>query len=516
MKRVLSILLALVVTLTMPAGAGLQFAYAGTVGTAISTADDLKAMENNPSGKYYLAKDIQVPANLLLFANEKKPFTGTLDGNGHKLNGYKYETVGFTENVALFKNAKGATFKNLTMSNVDINLGDGGSASGLVGESTNCSYINVKTSGTIKVKNRGVEGHDMCNAAGFVDCDMGTSTFKNCTNGINFEITHIGQYAPRVSGIINVASGGLITGCTNKGNITITHTPDKDWGSCKCSAAGIAVSYLGSKAVKDCKNTGNISIIGKKATQAYEFAPMVAGILVDSQSNLVSCTNSGKLTVTNSAKGNFGANVSGVICEINGIKNFVSKCSNSGSVSYTGVPAGPTGEIVLAGVAGSVMKIDQSYNKGAISVKSKIKANAGGVAGFCADMRNCYNTGTVSHKGTGFEGGLAAEADVLGGYVKNNYSTGKVTGSSNRNLFRGQLIGYYSGGYDVMKRNIFNNYYKTSGKPYGGANFDWKPWLATAKKVSSINAKSCSTLSSKVWTYSSKYKRLVLKNNKEK
>lgn len=51
-----------------------------------------------------------------------------------------------------------------------------------------------------------------------------------------------------------------------------------------------------------------------------------------------------------------------------------------------------------------------------------------------------------------------------------------------------QLIGYYGGGYDVMKRNIYDNYYKTSGKAYGGANFTWKPWRAKATRVSSVTA----------------------------
>ena len=79
-----------------------------------------------------------------------------------------------------------------------------------------------------------------------------------------------------------------------------------------------------------------------------------------------------------------------------------------------------------------------------------------------------------------------------------------------------QLIGYYGGGYDVMKRNIYDNYYKTSGKAYGGANFTWKPWLAKATRVSSVTAGSCLKLSYGHWTYSSRYGRMILKNNKEK
>ena len=61
-------------------------AYAAEAeGIAISTADDLRAMENNPSGKYYLTRDIEVPENMALFTDYNKPFTGTLDGKGHKL-----------------------------------------------------------------------------------------------------------------------------------------------------------------------------------------------------------------------------------------------------------------------------------------------------------------------------------------------------------------------------------------------------------------------------------------------
>ena len=45
----------------------------------------------------------------------------------------------------------------------------------------------------------------------------------------------------------------------------------------------------------------------------------------------------------------------------------------------------------------------------------------------------------------------------------------------------GVSLGFYSGGFDVMKRNIYNNYYKTSGKAYGAKRlFTWKPWFAKA------------------------------------
>ena len=45
--------------------------------TAISSAEDLKAMEKNPSVSYYLAKDITLPADFSLFKDREHPFLQT-------------------------------------------------------------------------------------------------------------------------------------------------------------------------------------------------------------------------------------------------------------------------------------------------------------------------------------------------------------------------------------------------------------------------------------------------------
>ena len=120
--RLLAILLMLTVVLTMSFAA--MPAYAAD-GTAIKTADDLKAMENNPSGSYYLANDIEVPANLSLFTDSRTPFTGTLDGNGHTIKGLtvtrkqgKNTTV-----YGLFSEiTKTAVFENITFEDVSVSV----------------------------------------------------------------------------------------------------------------------------------------------------------------------------------------------------------------------------------------------------------------------------------------------------------------------------------------------------------------------------------------------------------
>ena len=84
-NRIRTVFLTIAVIFTMSFAA--LPAYAAS-GTAITNADDLKAMENNPSGSYYLANDIEVPANLALFTDSRTPFTGTFDGNGHAIKNY--------------------------------------------------------------------------------------------------------------------------------------------------------------------------------------------------------------------------------------------------------------------------------------------------------------------------------------------------------------------------------------------------------------------------------------------
>lgn len=65
---------------------------------AISSFEDLQAMEDIPSGDYYLTNDITVPVNAQLFRDYS--FTGTLDGNGYKIEGYQVQKkCVFTEAV---------------------------------------------------------------------------------------------------------------------------------------------------------------------------------------------------------------------------------------------------------------------------------------------------------------------------------------------------------------------------------------------------------------------------------
>ena len=192
----------------------------------------------------------------------------------------------------------------------------------------------------------------------------------------------------------------------------------------------------------------------------------------------------------------------------------ITKSWNKGAVTFSGVAEYGA---VVGGLGAITSNVSQSWNKGAVSAKAsknELDVVTGGLAGTAVDMRNSYNTGSVTLSGGGYVGGLAGNAGGFDHRITNNYSTGTVKGS--KGATKGQLIGIYSEGDDKASNKIYNNYYTKSGKAYGFGSVAKKSWAAKAQKVASIKAGNCPKLSSKYWTYSSKYGRMILKNNKEK
>lgn len=118
--------------------------------------------------------------------------------------------------------------------------------------------------------------------------------------------------------------------------------------------------------------------------------------------------------------------------------------------------------------------------------------NVGGVAGdILGAASNCYNTAAIS--------------------LNRGFCAGKVTGGGDSKAKSASIAGLYEVPYN---RNTVKNTYYTSGRGIVNASYV-KSQQAKPKKVSSITAKNCPGLSSRYWTYSSKYRRMVLKNNKE-
>lgn len=469
-------------------------AYAAS-GTAITTADELKAMENNPSGSYYLANDIEVPANLSLFTDYDHPFTGTLDGNGHKIKGYTYtSSEEWLDEVALFIWTKNATFKNLSMTDVNISLNQAGSVAALAATSVNCKFIDISVSGKIV-------GKYLRTAAGILAYNDGSS-MTGCKNSADITVTD----AAEGCGIAGVAgSCDTMKNCTNSGKISI---------SGKITQGGFYVAGVANRIGKatSCRNSGTVTISATGSGQQIE-ACNAAGV-AGQVDTAVSCSNTGKVSMNATIQPIEPHMVGGVFALV---QKSASKCYNKGAVSYSGKSYRG---VYVGGVSGQARKVSQSYNKGSVtlkipSAKSAEENKVGGVCGTVTDMRNCYNTGSITATGVVFIGGISGYANPWDDKVVSNYNTGKIKATT-KGTYKGQVIGGYEGTEVVQKRNIYNNYHTGSGTGYAPAYSTQHKYVAKASKVSSIKAANCPKLSSKYWTYSSKYGRMILKNNKEK
>ena len=494
-SRILTVFLALAVIFTMSFAT--VPAYAASE-TAITSADDLRAMENNPSGSYYLANDIEVPANLALFTDSRTPFTGTFDGNGHAIKNYTYSTT--TEDLmhaGLFCRTKNASFKNLTMTNVNISVKSGGNFAALAAYGQGTTFENITVSGKLSASG-------IVNSLGGIVGSLNGGSLTKCTNKADVTITDAA--AATAAGVAGAASANTtVKNCTNSGAISISGPID--WGR-SYRAAGVT-NVAGN--LISCKNTGAVSVTTRGSVEGA-VSLSAAGVVGTSTEQITSCANTGKITMKSTVEVSRSILMGGVTANAENAK--ITKSWNKGAVTFNGVAEYGA---VVGGLSAITSNVSQSWNKGAVSAKAsknELDVVTGGLAGTAVDMRNSYNTGSVTLSGGGYVGGLAGNAGGFDHRITNNYSTGTVKGS--KGATKGQLIGIYSEGDDKASNKIYNNYYTKSGKAYGFGSVAKKSWAAKSQKVASIKAGNCPKLSSKYWTYSSKYGRMILKNNKEK
>lgn len=538
---------------------------------AISSFKDLQAMENIPSGSYYLKKDITVPKNARIFCDY--PFTGTLDGRGHKIKGYQFtnaivsgplkkdnifnelENTAWQKSdshVGIFDQASKATFKNISVTNVKINVKTDCCAyvGALVTSADSCTFSNVHVSGKITVNSTRenptgwgflIGGIASSGSGKMVNCSNSAAITANCRNCYDGNDICVGGLA----GYFSTAS--LLKNCSNSGNISLSGYGCEDPNSDRhFSAAGLMITYnqnklnIKSKMIS-CTNSGNITVkaYAKKKeydTPAYNVGdhfPICCGQvnavgLVGWVSSATSCGNTGKIKVSNQFEdsGNYVAGVAGKL------NTLASRCYNKGAISFTGATSSDREKTKIGGVFGDVSFVDlnknqvmsECYNTGKVSAKitNKTKHGSGiigGVAGACGGtyckLTNCYNAGTVSVSGnTATIGGVCGAFVTYAKYARYNYNAGTVK-VPHKEAHTGAIFGDAEVTERLdNRRHTYDNYYKGSVAPYG-IHASWKDWKPLAKKVSSITSAKCPKLSSKYWVYSSKVKRLVLKKNNE-
>lgn len=541
---------------------------------AISSFQDLKAMEDIPSGSYYLTKDITVPANTQLFWDY--PFTGTLDGRGHKIKGYTvnktfvigqevthdleagggHDLIVEEPYAGIFYAASGATFKNLSLTKVNINVQteDYAIVGALVSEASNCKFNDVHVSGKISVKSlrENPLRYTGFSVGGITGSGGGTLT--NCSNSASISVNCKNSYfseGASVGGLGGDFSCSKMKKCMNSGNISLSGYSGASDSGVGMRAAGL-VADRGAGTITSCTNSGKVALNVYAGRTNYETlvkytwqeprpageigcpgGAYAAGIAICAD-YITSGGNTGKIHMTYKLERTTGIHVGGLLSQIVW-KGW--KCCNKGTVSFSGRTggsslAGETMGSTVGGLFGLYNKtVTECYNKGKVSAQidnpGLYALGMGGVAGYSnsyyAGVTNCYNTGTVSCKSKGgivggvvggYDGGWIFNKEKLKPRMKYNYNTGKVTGPRKSGVR--SLLSGYCGSLLIMqnKHAVFDNYSTGSGELYG-LKPSSKYLKPLGKKVSRITKANCPKLSSKYWVYSPKVKRLVLKNNNE-
>lgn len=245
----------------------------------ISSADQLNGIRNNLSGKYILTEDIDLTeytkeGGIFDTGNGWTPidnFTGTFDGNGHRIIGM--HIYGKIDTVGLFGTVSGATIKNLSLTDVDIemntNYGDyTGALVGTCGNNTQISGIYVD--GLISVSDGGA-----C-LGGIIGriWNAEQNIVQNCIN--NCSVSN--SYSGYLGGIVGRSYSGYansVTNCYTRGNLQ-----QADDGYYK----PIMGSYNYNDEIKNCYYDPKSLMESKRNTQYNNATPLTEAMMKYSSS----------------------------------------------------------------------------------------------------------------------------------------------------------------------------------------------------------------------------------------
>ena len=350
--------------------------------------------------------------------SEEKAYTGTFDGNGHKIeNLYINTTDSRDDNQGLFGYVSG-TVQNLTVDGTvsgDWHVGgvvgynNGGTVTGCIfsdsGTVTGSSYVGgvvgLNLGNVINCAFSGsVTGSD--HVGGVVGDNFGG--VKNCYN--TGTVTSSGTPVGGVVGYNDIS--GSVTNCYNTGTVTVTGTDDYLGG-----VGGVVGQNFGGT-VENSYNTGTGTVTNCYNTGAVSDGVDVGGVVGwnSSSGTVTNCYNTGAVSD--------GVDVGGVV-GWNSSSGTVTNCYNTGAVS-DGVDVGG-----VVGWNSSSGTVTNCYNTGAVSDG----VDVGGVVGynFGGTVENCYNTGTVSDGTT--SGGVVGQnsGSVTNCYYQNDKASAGIGGS---------------------------------------------------------------------------------------
>lgn len=210
--------------------------------TEISTPEQFATLINrNLAGTYTLTKDIDMSGydGFKGIAVSGTPFSGSLDGQGHKVSGLTVTYTDGRSNEGIFGQTSGATIKNIAFENILVDAGPTADHVGFIGSASNTTFDQVAITGKvigndhvallagdadgITVTNTTlwgtVDGRSQC--GGFAGCTLeGGASFDKCLSNVNVSCSFRG-WAGGFVGLIDKANSVVtINNCVSLGDMS--------------------------------------------------------------------------------------------------------------------------------------------------------------------------------------------------------------------------------------------------------------------------------------------------------
>ena len=434
----------------------------------IDSLSRLRIMSLYPSAHFVLTADIVLPEvsagnnNFTPLFSDENPFSGTLDGAGHKITNLTvYNTETFYSGLFSVIGSTGSV-KNLTLENASASGTNyvGIIAGWSLGSITDCTVSGAVTHIAVngyKVFVGGIAGRaegnvNGCSAA--VDLTVTEAQVEIYVGGIVGYLSSGGSSSSplmltasgtiSVSGAPEVYVGGLMGRASSSAYLSKCHTEMQITaiGSSVC-AGGLVGDGYGS--ITDSYATGDVTASG--SSSAY------AGGLIGYNINSVTITDS-YATGDVTAIGSSSAYAGGLIGYNNGsitiTDSYATGNVTASSDSYATYAGGLIGY-------GSSITITDSYATGDVTASGSSSAYAGGLIGYNINsitITDSYATGNVTASSdlyNTYAGGLVGY-----GYstITDSYATGDVTASGSSSAYVGGLVGYAT---SITVRNAYSS-----------------------------------------------------------
>ena len=308
--------------------------------TPINDAIDLYLVRDDMAGNYILMNDIDLAPYLAeggdlynaegwialgysAASSSCVEFTGTFDGNGHRISGLNCSGMG----AGLFWHiGEGGTLKNLTIASGEIAV----------------SNKTPMTFGCFAQANRG--------------------TIENCHNYANIHITQESYDYIFVGGIVGSNENtGLIHNCSNRGTVAAVGSSSYSY---LCYAGGIAGSYRGTLNVV--WNHGAVSASSKSGYERGTCAGGVAGGCyyygkLSNAYNTAIVIASNTLTTTSTDVFACAGGVAGYDRNTNGSSDSLTCCYNIGEVTAAAAGSGTANAGGICGYSEKAASISKCY-----------------------------------------------------------------------------------------------------------------------------------------------------------